>query len=137
MKKIVIGLAVVAVLSIGAVAFAHGPGWGGQTGYGYGGYTMGPGMMGSGYGGYMMGPGYGSHMYGNTSGDNQKFLDETTALRKELNKKQFEYTEAVRNPNTDETTIAKLQQEITDLQGKITEKAPSTASAYGYGPCWQ
>jgi len=151
MKKVVVGLAVLAVLSIGAFAFAQGPGWGGQTGYGYGGYMMGPGMMGSGYGGYMMGPGmmgpgyggymmgpgYGGHMYGYTSGDNQKFLDETAGLRKELNEKQFEYAEAVRNPKTDEKTIAKLQKEITDLQDKITEKAPRTARTYGYGPCWQ
>jgi len=128
MKKVLVGVAVLAVISIGAFAFAQGPGWGGQTGYGYGGYMMGPGMM---------GPGYGNHMYGYNSGDNQKFLDETTALRKELNKKQFEYTEALRNPQTDETTIAKLQKEITDLQDKITEKAPRTARAYGYGPCWQ
>jgi len=128
MKKVLVGVAVLAVLSIGAFAFAQGPGWSGQTGYGYGGYMMGPGMM---------GPGYGNHMYGYNSGDNQMFLDETTALRKELNEKQFEYTEALRNPQTDETTIAKLQKEITDLQDKITEKAPRTARAYGYGPCWQ
>jgi len=137
MKKLLVGVAVLAVLSIGAFAFAQGPGWGGQSGYGYGGYMMGPGMMGPGYGGYMMGPGYGNHMYGYTSGDNQKFLDETKDLRKELNEKQLEYTEALRNPQTDETTIAKLQKEITDLQDKITEKAPRTARAYGYGPCWQ
>jgi len=136
MKKVFIGVAVLAVLSIGAFAFAQGPGWGGQMGYG-GGYMMGPGMMGPGYGGYMMGPGYGNHMYGNTSGDNQKFLDETKDLRKELNEKQFEYAEAVRNPQTDEKTIVTLQKEITDLQNKITEKAPRTARAYGYGPCWQ
>lgn len=142
MKKVVIGVAVLAVLSIGPFAFAHGPGWGGQMGYGNGGYMMGPGMMGQGYGGYMMGPGmmgqgYGGHMYGYTGGDNQKFLDETKDLRTELNEKQFEYTEAVRNPNTDEKTIEKLQKEITNLQDKITEKAPRTARAYGYGPCWQ
>jgi hypothetical protein len=44
MKKLLAGIAVVSILAIGALAFAHGPGWGG--------------------GGYMMGPGYGSHMMG-------------------------------------------------------------------------
>jgi hypothetical protein len=146
MKKVLAVLTVVTVLSIGAIAFAGagwygghmGPGYGNHMGYG-GGYMMGPGYgnhMGYGYGGGMMGPGYGP-MYGYQSEAGQKFLDETKDLRKELNAKQFEYREAVRNPKTDEKTITKLEKEITDLQDRINEKAPRTERAFGYGPCWQ
>ncbi|MGB8336558.1 MAG: hypothetical protein WCE56_18830, partial [Desulfobacterales bacterium] len=71
MKRIKTKIGIVAVVftvGIAAVALAHG--W---NGAGYGGYTMGPGMMGygPGYNGYMMGPGmmgygpgYGGHMMG-------------------------------------------------------------------------
>jgi hypothetical protein len=132
MKKVLAVLTVVTVLSIGALAFA-GPGW-------YGGYMMGPGYgnhMGYGYGGPMMGPGYGNGGYRMGPGADQKFLDETADLRKELNDKQFEYAEAIRNPKTDDKTITKLEKEITALQDKIYEKAPRSARAFGYGPCWQ
>lgn len=124
MKKAVIALTVVTLLSIGAVAFAHGPGWGG-------GYMMGPGY------GQHMGPGYGQHMMGWGGRYDQKFLDETAELRKELHQKKFEYMEIVRNPETDEQTVAKLEKEIDELQSKIAEKAPRSAKGTGYGPCWQ
>ena len=101
-----------------------------------GGYGMGPGMMGGGMmgrgmmggygGGYgMMGPGY----Y-NQSEECQKFLDETSSLRKELHDKRFEYTEALRNPKTTAETEAKLRKEIDELQGKIAEKAPLSCYRY-------
>lgn len=127
MKKVVIGLTVLALLGIGAVAFAHGPGWGGNMGYGNGGYMMGPGS------GHMYG--YGA-MMGWFGGD-QKFLDETKDLRKELHEKRFEYMEAVRNPETDEQTVTKLEKEITELQDKLYAQAPRTARGFGHGPCWQ
>lgn len=130
MKKVLAIITVVTVLAIGAFAFAHGPGYGGNMGPGYGNH------MGYGYGGHMMGPGYG-HMYGNQGGVDQKFLDETADLRKELHQKRFEYMEAVRNPETNEKTMTKLEKEITDLQEKLYAKAPRTARGSGYGPCWQ
>jgi len=122
MKKLVVREAFLAILAIGAVALVHGPGWGGQLENDHGGYMSGPGD---------------SNMYGYYSGDDQKFFDETKDLRKELNEKQIEYAKAVRDLTTDEKTIAMLQKEINDLQDKITEKAPYTARAYGYGPYWQ
>jgi hypothetical protein len=101
-------------------------GWGyGMMGGGYGmgpgvmeGYGMGPGMM-YGYGPGMMGPGY----Y-NRSEECQKFLDESAGLRKELHDKQFEYTEALRNPKTTAETDAKLQKDIDELQQEIYKKIP-------------
>ncbi len=57
MKKGLIALAVIAVVGLGGVAFAHDQGY-----RGHGGQMMGPGY--GGYGGHMMGPGYGGHMMG-------------------------------------------------------------------------
>lgn len=140
MKKVLAGLTLVALLAIGTFAYAHGSGqWGGghmMGGYGYGmgpgydGHTYGYGggygghMTGPGYGGHMMGPGYGGHMSGKRGGYDKKFLDETADMRKELHNKNFEYFEAVRNSETDNTTITKLEKEIREIQEKIYEKAP-------------
>ena len=133
MKKVLAGLTVLTLLAIGAVAFAHGPGgWGydHMMGRGYGGH-----MMGSGYGGHMMGSGYGGHMMGSYGGYDQKFLDETADLRKELHTTKFLYFEALRDPETDTKSVTKLEREIRDLQEKIHEKAPRTAYGRfgGYG----
>jgi hypothetical protein len=93
MKKLIAAIAVVSILAVGAIAYAHGNGaWGGghMGGQGYGGH-----MGGQGYGGHMMGQAYGGHMmggYGSGYGTDQKFLDETTDLRKELHNKRFEYS---------------------------------------------
>ncbi|MCG2722600.1 MAG: hypothetical protein L6290_11420 [Thermodesulfovibrionales bacterium] len=87
MKKVLISLAVVAVLAIGVAVYAQGTGWGGN-------YTPG-------YGYHMMGQGYGGHMIGwRGGGYDQKYLDETADVRKELTTKKFEYFEAIRNPKT-------------------------------------
>jgi Spy/CpxP family protein refolding chaperone len=132
MKKVLAIVTAVTVLALGAIAFAHGPGYGGNMGYGYGGHMMGPG-----YGNHM-GYGYGGHMMNWTGGEaDQKFLDETKDLRKELHQKRFDYMEAVRNPKTDEKTITKLEKEINDLQEKLYAKAPRTPRGFGRGPCWQ
>jgi hypothetical protein len=122
MKKVLVVLTVVTLLAFGAIAYA-GPGfWGGghMAVAGYGDH------MGHGYG---MGKGwYGGHMERWTGGYDQKFLDETTDLRKELHNKNFEYMEAARNPETNTETIAKLQEEINDLREKVHEQAPQTAN---------
>jgi hypothetical protein len=123
MKRLVLASILVSIFAIVAIANAQGPGWGGggMMGGGQGGYGMGPGMMG-GYGGYGTGPGYGQ------GEECQKFLDETAGLRKELYNKNFEYSEALRNPKTTTETTAKLDKEIRDLQEKIYSKAPRGCS---------
>jgi hypothetical protein len=101
-----------------------------MSGQGYGGH-----MGGQGYGGHMMGQAYGGHMmggYGSGYGTDQKFLDETTDLRKELHNKRFEYSEATRDPKTTTDTLAGLEKEIYELQAQLHKNAPGTA--YGrYG----
>jgi len=140
MKKMIIGVAVALIFAVGAFAYAHGPGNDGRggghmMGQGYGGH-----MMGQGYGGHMMGQGYGGHMMareGAGSEENQKFLDETSELRKELHNKRFEYMEMNRNPDTSVETSSKLEKEIFELEDKIREKAPRIATGQaGYGRCW-
>ncbi len=155
MKRLILGLAVISLLIITTISYAHGPGyWGMDTGmmgegqgWNYcpycgqylgprGGYGMGPGMMGGGMmgrsmmGGGMMGPGMmGPGYY--QSEECQKFLDETSGLRKELYNKRYEYFEAYRNPKTSPETIVKLEKEIRDIQEKINAKAPR-----GYSCPW-
>ena len=128
MKKGLFGLAALTLIAVGAIAYAHGPGW-------YGDNQGGPFY---GYGYHMMGPGYGGPMTGwRGGGYDKKFLDETAGLRKELNEKKFDYFEAIRHPNTDPETVAKLEQELGELQDKLYAKAPQ-GSDRGYGrPCWQ
>ncbi len=132
MKKVLIA-SVLAVGLASGVAFAHNNGYGSGGGYGghmmggYGGYgMMGPGMMnGYGYGGdYDDCPG--AAALGNNgwnSQSQQKFLDETVGLRKELNDKSFDYAEAMRNPNTTREQLATLQKEMIDIRTKLQDKA--------------
>ncbi|HHN63992.1 MAG TPA: hypothetical protein ENK09_01345 [Nitrospirae bacterium] len=123
MKRLVLTLTVVALIAIGTVAYAIGPGWW------WGGGAM---MASAGYGpGYMMD--YCPVGYGTGYGYDQKFLQDTRDLRKQLTERRFEYFEALRDPATTPETIAKLEKEITDLQQKIYEKAPKTAFRGGYG----
>ncbi|RME65041.1 MAG: hypothetical protein D6778_06935, partial [Nitrospirae bacterium] len=94
MKRLVVLVAVLAVMATVGLAAAHGPWWGGGPRAMGAYWGMGPGMMG-GYGpGYCTGPGscFGPQAY------DQKFLDETRDLRKQLHEKRFEYFEALRNP---------------------------------------
>ncbi len=133
MKRLIVLVAVLAVVATAGLAVAHGPG-----GWGYG---MGAwGMMGP---GHMMGPGYWGGGPGSCIGPavyDQKFLDETRDLRKQLHDKRFEYFEALRNPKTTPETIEKLEKEIYNLQQKLIAKAPRTPYGYrGFGPggCWR
>jgi hypothetical protein len=144
MKRSIMFTCLIVILTAG-IAYAHGNGWGGgpqgqmrgpgMMGGGYGGQMMGPGMMGGGYGGQMMGPGmrggnFGSCPCGAWFGQNyqnnnayHKFMDDTVDLRKELNSKEFEYAEMMRNPNTTQEEIASLEKEIFNLQQQLQEKA--------------
>jgi hypothetical protein len=125
MKKVLISLAVVAILAIGVAVYAQGSGWGGNYGHpGYGYHTMG-----TGYGGPMMG--------WRGGGYDQKYLDETADVRKELNTKRFEYFEAIRNPKTDPETVTKLENEIGNLQSKLYAKTPQGTNRGFAMPCWQ
>ena len=113
-------------------------GQGHMGGYGMMGQGHMRGMMGSGYMRGMMGQGHMGGMmggYGYRGSDPegfkayqeeyQKYLDETSALRKKLHNKKFEYFEAVRNPDTTRKSVLKLEKEMMDLQWKIYEQAPS------------
>jgi len=124
MKKLLISLAIGVVLAIAVAVYAQGPGWGGN-------YT-------SGYGYHMMGQSYGGHMMGwRGGGYDQKYLDETADLRKELNTKKFEYFEAIRNPKTEPETVSKLEKEIGELQNKLYANAPQGTNRDFNMPCWQ
>jgi hypothetical protein len=131
MKKLVIGLAVAAaILMLGAGVYAYGPGGGGGF-FGCPGY---------GYGPQMMGPGYGPSA-GWRGAYDQKYLDQTADLRRQLNDTRFDYQEAIRNPKTSPETVAKLEKKIGDLQEKLYAKTPrgtyrSTNGGYVM-PCWQ
>lgn len=116
MQRFVAGLALIALLAVGAVVYAHGPG------------SRGGHMMGQGFdGGGMMGAGCGSGQCRFQNEEGGKFLDETYSLRKEMHDKRFEYREALRNPNTTIAEITKLERDIQSLKENIREKAPKDA----------
>jgi hypothetical protein len=132
MKTLLTVIVAVSILAIGAMAFAHGSGgWSGGH------------MMDQGYRGNMMGEGYGGHMRGwSGSGSaptqtDQKFLDETSLLRKDLHNKRFAYFEAQRNPETSVESITNLEKEIFALQDQIHKNAPRAVNrgTGGYGYC--
>lgn len=110
--------------------------WGGM---GQGGFGMGAAMpprfgmapvasplsaMGAGAGvipglGMNFGPGTGLEM----PEDVQKFLDETTKLRRELHAKKFDYFEAARNKKTPAEEITRLENEMVELRTRIFQRA--------------
>ncbi len=120
MKKLLLISAIIVALTTGYTFAQMGGGMmGDQQGQtGQGGMMGGQGMMGPDRG-YDKDPGYEQD-----TKKYQKFLDDTTKSRKELYDKRFEYFEAMRNPDTKQETISKLEKEIQELQGKLYEKAP-------------
>jgi hypothetical protein len=111
MKRILAVLVVAAVLSIGAMALAHGGGYGG----GYGGHMMG------------YGPGYDK--------DTSEYFDKTADLRKEFHDKRFEYMEAWRAG--DREKAEKIAKELDEIAEKINAAAPKTTRGFGRGGyCW-
>ncbi|RLB85615.1 MAG: hypothetical protein DRH24_01515 [Deltaproteobacteria bacterium] len=76
----------------------------------------------------MMGGGMGmdmncSRMMGNMNAANQqKFLNETKELRKQMQMKRFEYMEARRNPNANPQDINNLEQEMFNLSEKMKKQ---------------
>ena len=130
MKKALAALTVVAVLSFGALAFAHG---GGNGSGGYGSGMMGSGMMGGGMmGGGMMGGGMmgGGSGYGNDK-ETKDFMEKTADMRRELNRMRFEFDEAYRAG--DETKARSIYQAIEELAEKIRKMAPK-GSSFSRGP---
>ena len=109
MKKMIFVCTVALIFAVGGFAYSHGPGYSGSGG-GH--------MMGQGKGGHMMARG------GENFEDNQKFLDETRDLRRDLHNKRFEYMELTRNPDTSSDALEKLEKEIFGLEDRIQEKAP-------------
>jgi len=82
---------------------------------------MGPGMMGR-MGGMMGSGGYG--MKGIDPEVYQKYLNNTSELRRKLHNKKFEYFELMRDPDIKRDTVMKLEKEILDLKWELYEKAP-------------
>jgi len=54
----------------------------------------------------------------------EKYMDDTTDLRKKLHDKEFEYFEIIRKRDVKRKTIMDLEKEMRDLQWQIYEKAP-------------
>ena len=109
-RKTIIGIIVViGVLSLGAVALAHGPG------YGRGGYMNGPGYS-RGYGhGY--GPG---HMW--NYGDNQAYSEETARTLSDLSQKRAELEATLSAPEVDEAKAKELVGEINKLENELNQQ---------------
>jgi len=118
---------------------------------GYGGQGMGPGMMGYGYG-----PGYGRYDRGNYPASvsredsnklqqaQDKFFDETHALRNQIRDKQFALNDELNNANPNRAKVAELQMAISKLQSDYDQKAldyrlevhkilPKGTRDFGYG----
>jgi hypothetical protein len=106
-----------------------GPGmmYGGMMGRG----MMGPGMM---HGGMMGGQGgqgswgvgcngmMGGMMMNQMSPEQQqKFMDQTTDLRKQMMEKRFAYMEAMRNSDTTPQDLAEIEKEMLDLRSKMMD----------------
>ncbi len=116
MKKIIVGSILCISLAAG-IAAAH------QNGYeqrGYPGHMAydSHGMM-SDYGDCPGVSGFGDAWSSET---HQRFLEDTLALRKELNGKRFDYMEARRNQNSTPVQLAIIEKEIIDLRAELQEK---------------
>lgn len=138
MKKLVALAVALAVLTFGAVSFAHMRGADDDgAGYGYG--MMGPGMMGQGGGGGCNGPGAQGGM-DTESKEFKEFWKSTHEIRKAVHDKMFELKEAYVTDN--EKAIDKLEKEIDELREKIHDKAKEAGlvkkqkRSRGYGPGW-
>ena len=151
MKRILIATVLaIGLTTAGGYVYAHGNGYGSEydggmmDGGGYGmmddDYGMGPGMMRDyrhNEDGYNHPGAAGFGRNGWTSEQNQKFLDDTVELRKEMHNKRFEYREALRNPKTTRQQLSKIEKEMIDLRDKIYDKAPQNQEAQQNTPAEQ
>ena len=104
MRKTMVVFATLAVLLAGAVAYA---GWGGGPGGG------------------------GPMMRGGFSAEDQKLLDETADLRKDMHLKMFEFREAMRKGEYQKAEA--LEKEIEAISGKLEAKLGPDAEKLGPG----
>jgi TolA-binding protein len=58
--------------------------------------------------------------------ENQKFMDDTVSLRKQMHSLRFDYMEAHRNPATSKEDLNALQQQMSELHGKISSFSSQT-----------
>lgn len=110
---------------MGGYGMGHGMMGGHGMGSGMmGGCGMGPGMMGGygyGVGPQMMNP-EAEKQYKEYNEKNNRFLDETKELRKELHLLKFEYQEALRSTPGPSDKLDKMRREMFDLEQKIYNK---------------
>ena len=112
-RNIMLGLAVVAMIGVGATAFA---GWG-----------HGPGRHHEGWGGYEYGPGA---MMGNLSDEEikaleqerQAFFKDTEKIRQELYSKDLELRSELAKEAPDAAKASRLQTEISKLEAQLDQK---------------
>lgn len=77
-------------------------------------------MMGSGMGHGMM---TGRMMSRMSSENQQRFMDDTVELRKEMHSLRFAYMEAMRNPDTRLAELADMEQQMLDIRKDMLRKA--------------
>jgi hypothetical protein len=70
----------------------------------------------------MRGYGIGPEMWGYGATRNEKFLEDTVDIRRELHNRQFDYNEALRNRDVKHDDIIKMEKGILELQMTIKEK---------------
>lgn len=117
-RNVMLVLAVVAMVGLGATAFA---------GWGRGHWGNGPGWHHGGWGGSGYGPGA---MMGNLSDEEikaleqerQAFLKDTEKIRQEAYSKELELRSELAKENPDATKGARLQTEISKLEAQLDQK---------------
>ncbi len=116
MKKRLLTIAAIATIGLAGYQLAEARPWAGGPGY-------------------MMGPGYNQQLDEETLKAQEKFLSETTELRKKMFAKRAELAAAQNNANPDEKKVAKLSEEFFDLREAIHKKATESGLAgRGFGP---
>jgi hypothetical protein len=76
----------------------------------------------------------GGGRYANTP-EQQKFIDVTKDLRKQMHDTKFELRELYRTPESDQKKITELEKKMDDLRAQIREKADDQGISRGYGNC--
>lgn len=117
-KNPLILITLVAVLGIGAYAFAdwEGSGMGGYGGRGMG-YHMGWGAPGYGYQGNLS-----EQDYRQIEAQQRKFFDETESLRREIYEKQLALQTEMARENPDAAKAGELQKQLSKLESEFNQK---------------
>lgn len=116
-KKLIIGLAIAAVIGIGTYAFGH---MGGGYGYMHGGPWM--------HDGYYGGPGYDYRTDLNDEDikaleeERTAFLKATENIRQNIYAKELELRSELYKENPDTTKAGALQKEISELESELDQK---------------